>query len=92
VSRIKPRLYHQDPAPAMTKLDPTDCTDSGAGADEDATSTATKHVASDLRKRFFHSYNCHSRNPRSRQIVDTLLPLDTCSDTRSRHRDTSSFL
>jgi hypothetical protein len=31
-------------------------------------------------------------HPRSRQNVATLLPLPTCSDTRSRHRNTLSSL
>jgi hypothetical protein len=73
--------------------DPNICTGTGrVGASDLATSTATNGAASASRKRFFHSYNCQSRRPRSRQNVATLLPLSTCSDTRPRHRAQSSSL
>ena len=50
-------------------------------------STARNSASSDLRKRFFHSYNCHSRIPRSRHYTVPLCPLATCSETNPRHFD-----
>lgn len=50
-------------------------------------STARNCASSSRRKRFFHSYNCHSRIPRSRQNTATLCPLATCSEATPRHFD-----